>query len=272
MLGLDNFGFRALWSPGILLTFLLVAIIYVWLSGGASKQFGGTPATAAQKIMFLFGLVLLYLSQGGPLNLLAHLMFSVHMLVMSISFLVVPPLLILGTPKWIWEKWVKLKLVRSLRLLSHPLITVLMFNVLFSFYHIPMIHDHVMTHYGVHIIYYIAMFGAAMLMYWPILSPLPVAYQMSELKKMGYIFLNGVLLTPACGLIIFADQALYATFNDPNIWAVAMGYCVPGGSAAILQNFSGPEFFQIFTPKDDQQLGGVIMKLIQEAIYGGALA
>jgi putative membrane protein len=272
LLGLENFGFRAVWSPGILLTFVLIAVIYVWIAGTASRQFGGSPASFAQKTMFLSGLILLYLSQGGPLNLLAHMMFSVHMLVMSITFLVVPPLLIMGLPKWIWERWTQLKLVRSLRLISHPLITVLLFNMLFSFYHIPMIHDYVMTHYSVHIIYYIMMFCAAMLMFWPILSPVPVTYGMSELKKMGYIFLNGVLLTPACGLIIFADHVLYATFNDPNIWAVAMAYCVPGGSAAILQNFSGPEVFQIFTPKDDQQLGGVIMKLIQEAIYGGILA
>ncbi len=272
MLGLENFDFRALWSPGILLTFVLAAIIYLWITSEASKQFGGTPATFMQRVLFIVGLIVLYLCQGGPLSLLAHLMFSAHMVVMALSFLVVPPLLILGTPKWMWERWAQFKLVKKLRVFSHPLVAVLLFNVTFSFYHIPMIHDYVMTNYVVHVIYYIVMFAAAMLMYWPILSPLPTSYEMSELKKMGYIFLNGILLTPACGLIIFADQPLYATFTDPNIWDVAIGYCVPGGSATILQSYAGPEFFQIFSPKDDQQLGGVIMKLVQEVVYGLALA
>lgn len=88
---------------------------------------------------------------------------------------------------------------------------------------------------------------------------------------MGYIFLNGVLLTPACALIIFASGPLYNTFYDPVVWARALAYCVPGGSADILSQYSGPSAFATMDPRHDQQLGGVIMKLAQEFIYGTIL-
>jgi hypothetical protein len=36
-------------------------------------------------------------------------------------------------------------------------------------------------------------------------------HRLTELRKMGYIVANGILLYPACALIIFADKPLYAT-------------------------------------------------------------
>lgn len=89
---------------------------------------------------------------------------------------------------------------------------------------------------------------------------------------MGYIFANSVLLMPACALIIFADQSFYATYTDASKWAVAMGYCVPQMTPEqLLRLFGGPQQLSWFDPLLDQQLGGVIMKLTQEVVYGTIL-
>lgn len=104
------------------------------------------------------------------------------------------------------------------------------------------------------------------MMWWPILNPLPVAGDLPELRKMGYVAMNAILLTPACALVIFANEPLYLTYTDPQVWAVALGYCIPKGADFILENFSGPQAFYILPPLEDQQLGGVIMKVVQEII------
>jgi putative membrane protein len=72
---------------------------------------------------------------------------------------------------------------------------------------------------------------------------------MTDLQQMGYIFFNGVLITPACMLIIFTHQTLYPAYVE--------------GSQMI-------HFF--LPPIEDQQLGGTLMKIIQEIVYGTALA
>ena len=65
---------------------------------------------------------------------------------------------------------------------------------------------------------------------------------------------------------------MYATYNDPNIWAQAMGYCFSGDPKVLLELFDGPTFFNILDPMQDQQVGGIMMKFIQELVNGSALA
>jgi putative membrane protein len=96
--------------------------------------------------------------------------------------------------------------------------------------------------------------------------------RLTDLKKMAYVFANGVLLTPACALIIFASNPMYAIYNDPDVWVKAMGYCVSGDPSRLLEQFEGPQFFNLMKPVEDQQLGGIVMKLVQELMYGIILA
>jgi putative membrane protein len=201
-------------------------------------------------------------------------MFSAHMLSMSIAYLIAPPLILLGLPAWLLKPMIEHKWIAPVfRFLIHPLIAVLAFNMLFSFYHFPAVHDYVMTHYAVHTIYYVLLLISAFMMWWPILSPLPETVRLSELRKIAYVFANGVILTPVCALVIFAGYPMYATFNDPQLWVQAMGYCMPQGTDnALLATFAGPSQFAIFPPIEDQQLGGVIMKVIQELVYGAVIA
>ncbi|OAB45718.1 cytochrome c oxidase assembly factor CtaG [Paenibacillus antarcticus] len=272
MLGLEYFSVADLWSPLFLVFMLLLAVGYLLLVGPLSDKLqGAKPVSWMKKSMFISGMFMLYLAQGGPVSLLGHLMFSFHMLTMALSYLVAPPLIMMGIPDWLWRAFLKVNPLRSLKFLAKPVVAALLFNGLFSLYHIPAIHDYVMLHFNVHRLYYLVLFVTAMLMWWTLLNPLPESQKGSSLGKMGYIFLNMVLLTPACGLIIFASQPMYATYSDPNTWANAMGYCISGDPIAMLEKFGGPTFFNIMSPLVDQQVGGILMKFIQEIIFASIL-
>ncbi|MEB3102299.1 cytochrome c oxidase assembly factor CtaG [Ferviditalea candida] len=276
MFGLEYFSFRVIWSPFFLSVVLIIALVYLLLVGPWRHRFeGSTKVSSGKKAWFLAGLLIYYMTQGGPMNLLGHLIFSVHMLNMALVYLVVPLFILLGIPGWLLRPALRIQWAKSLLYsLTNPIITVLLFNALFSFYHWPSVLDFVMTHFIIHRLFDAIMLIAAFMMWWPIVTPLPETERLSDLQKMGYVFANGVLLTPACGLITFADHTLYSTFSDPNVWATAMGYCVPDGTPAeLLSQFSGgPKFFFILSALEDQQLGGVLMKLTQEAVYGTVLA
>lgn len=272
MLDLFNyFSFAELFTPMFFFGMAGLTILYFYLIGPfREKRYpGAEAATLFQKSMFVGAILLVYLCHGGPFNLLGHLMFTFHMVNMSVSYLIVPPMILLAVPAFLWRAAFSHRFWRKLRFLMHPVITLVLFNMLFSIYHVPLVHDYVMTNFTVHRLYYVALFISAFMMWWQIACPVPEWNKMAHFKKMAYVFANGVLLTPACALIIFADTSLYATYNNPQVWATAMGYCMPGSDASsLLKEFGGPEFFNWFEVREDQQLGGIIMKLVQEIMYG----
>lgn len=255
-----------------MLLLLAVLVLYLLITGPLKHRVGGSePTSWKKKVLFTLGIILLYVALGSPLDLLAHMSFSAHMLSMATAYIAAPPLLLLGIPNWLYLNMGKLSFMSKLSVFSRPIFTTILFNGLFSLYHLPIVHDYVMTNYPVHTAYFIILLITALLMWWPIINPLPDTSNLSDLKKIAYIFINGVLLTPACVMIIFANHAMFETYTDPELWAIAMGYCLPAGSEALLANIPGPEVFMTYDPRADQQLGGVLMKLCQELIYGATL-
>ncbi|MBU8786285.1 MULTISPECIES: cytochrome c oxidase assembly factor CtaG [Bacillus] len=267
---LEIFGFRALWSPYFLGAVLFLTALYFVLI----RRFGSDDERASRKeiTLFLSGMVLLYVSKGSPLDLLGHIMFSAHMAQMAILYLVVPPLLILGVPAWFWKKAIFRPVVKPLfQFCSKPLIAIIVFNGLFSMYHIPLVFDFIKTNAVYHAAVTVLIFVAAFFMWWPLIHRVKELPHMNGLLKMGYIMADGILLTPACALIMFSDTALYSTYSDPSAWAEAMKLCVPLDMLSGM-TLTGPEMFSSLPVIEDQQLGAIIMKIIQEIVYGTFLA
>ena len=83
------------------------------------------------------------------------------------------------------------------------------------------------------------------------------------------LYLSAILVTPACALIIFAEVPLFDSYSSGEAWLQAMALCVPAGTLSGLAGLgvSGPEIFTDMSTVADQQLGGILMKTIQEFIY-----
>lgn len=266
------FGFRALWSPYFLLAMVVVLVGYYLLTVKFRHRFKDTePLTTKQGIIFTSGIILLYAIKGSPIDLMGHLMFYAHMIQMAFLYLVIPPLLVVGIPQWVWKKLLNITVIRALfKFFTKPIIALIVFNGMFSFYHIPLIFDVIKTDMLLHASYTSVLFVMAIFMWWPLINQVEVESRLSGVKKIGYIFADGILLTPACALIIFADTPMYDTFSDPSAWAQALELCVSPTILATL-SLSGPEMFSSMSLLHDQQLGGVIMKVLQEIIYGVVL-
>ena len=272
MFEISMFGFRALWSPYFLLFLFIITIGFFYSVFKRQQKYPNEIAlTKKQGIFFILSIILLYIVKGSPVDLLGHIMFTFHMIAMAILYLLIPPLLIVSIPNWMWEQFFKVRVIRQFfQFFTKPIIALIMFNGMFSFYHVPFIFDFIKTDVIYHSVYTFVLFIFAMFMWWPLMNQYDEERQLSGLKKIGYLFADGVLLTPACALIIFADSPMYATYTDPQLWAQAMKLCVPADLLSQL-TLSGPEMFNIMPAKYDQQLGGVIMKILQEIIYGSIL-
>jgi putative membrane protein len=247
---LQPYSFNALWNPGLIVLSIVLAIAYVTVVGPLRVLFpDSSPVNLKQKVSFFAGLMVFYFSLGSPLHLIAHdFLFSAHMLEQALTYMVMPPLLLMGIPAWLLRPVVKNQLIKKTIIrLTHPLIAALAFPILFSFYHFPLIFDVVNANSPLHTFSHTLLLFAAFIMWWPMTSPLAELNQLSELKKLGCLFANGVLLYPACGMIIFANKILYDTF------------------------VGSPQLIPILAPLDDQQLGGIVMKFVQEGVIATAI-
>ncbi len=267
------FGFSALWSPYFLVILLFLSAVFFYVTINWRSKFRvSEPLTKRQAVLFITAVLVLYIVKGTPLDLMGHIMMTYHMVQMAVLYLVVPPLLIKGVPWWVWNPLIHLPVVKQLFAFStRPLISLILFNGLFSFYHIPLIFDFIKMSEPLHGLYTIILFFFALCMWWPLVNEHPESNGLHGLKKIGYIFANGILLTPACALIIFASAPLYATYSDGSSWLKAMELCVPASTLSSL-NLSGPELFSNMAVVEDQKTGGIVMKIIQEIVYGVVLA
>ncbi|KGX88577.1 cytochrome c oxidase assembly factor CtaG [Pontibacillus litoralis] len=268
-LEIQIFGFRALWSPFYALFVIALGVLYYLLTGPWRKKFGDVDRpTVSQQVTFYAGLVLLYIIKGSPIDLLSHIMFTAHMMQMALYYILFPTLIIKGIPEWMWRKLFSAPIIAPLlNLLTKPLISLLLFNGLFSLYHYPAVFDFAKTSVVAHAVITTGILFAAFIVWMPIFPPIKEKDTMSPVFKIGYVFANGVLLTPACALIIFSTEPLYSTYTDASAWMSALSLCVPGDVLGTL-SLSGPQIFSPMPVLEDQQLGGIIMKVTQEVVYG----
>lgn len=243
--------FAQLWSPGLLLLLVAVGVLYTFAVGRWRDRFPDSePVSLKKKLYFWTGIALWYIAEGTPVAYYGkHYLFSVHMFQQSILYLIMPPFFLVSLPGWLLRAGLKSKgSKRIVSALAHPLFALFFFNFIFSMYHIPMVMDWLMARETIMWLYKAVFLFAAFQMWFLIFCPLPEYNRLSDLKKIGYIFVNGILLTPACALIIFATHPMYEMYASVS------------------------EQYLLLPMLDDQQLGGVIMKIVQEIVYGVALA
>ncbi|MBE3595953.1 MAG: cytochrome c oxidase assembly factor CtaG [Hydrogenibacillus sp.] len=266
---LKMFGWVALWSPDKIVLVIVVGALYALLIGPYRRDIpGATPVSPVKILSFVAALGLYYVAQGSPLYLMSHMVFWLHMVKMAIVYLLVPPLLLIGLPPWFYAyafRWRALK--KAVDRLSYPLVSLFLFNGLFSIYHLPAVFDYLNTHRSAGILYAMAMFVASLIMWWPILNPLPEREEWSHIRKIAYIFANGILITPACALLFLSDTTLYQTYSNNDLWALMVGFCLPPGARAVDLAGLSVQQFNMLSPLDDQKLGGILMKVLQELIY-----
>src|SRR3954462_5269565 len=128
------------WSihPSTVIGIAALGVLYVWGARRAHRD-----PTAAQKIYFAAGLILLFLSLNGPLHDLSDdYLFSAHMVQHLLLTLAVPPLLIAGTPGWMLRPALRNPTVASLaRFVTRPIACFTIFNLVIIGWHLPPLYN-----------------------------------------------------------------------------------------------------------------------------------
>ena len=189
-MSLSIFGFQALWSPYLMGVLVFITGVYFLVTTKWRKDFKvSEPLKKREAIYFLLAMVTIYIIKGSPFDLMAHIMFTVHMVQMAVLLLLVPIFIIKGIPWWLWKVAIEAPVVKPLfKVLTLPVVAVLAFIGLFSVYHLPTVLDYIKLNETFHGTYTFVLFVSAILMYWPLIQQMPDRQQMKPLYKLGVYY------------------------------------------------------------------------------------
>lgn len=229
-LDIQIFGFRALWSPYFFIFVVLLAIAYYIFTGPMRHLFGEVAKPKkSEQAFFYSGMLVLYIAEGSPVDLLSHIMMSAHMTQMALFYMVFPIFMIRGIPGWVWKKFINIKSIKPiLKFFTIPLIALMLFNSLFALYHIPAIFDFSKSSKLAHEAIKVFLLITSFFMWWPLLQPFKIKDKMNPLLKMAYLLVSIVIISIACALMIFSTAPLYTVYTAEGPWIQALALCVPG--------------------------------------------
>lgn len=212
---------------------LSVAYVTAWRASGRRIS----PARAAA-----FGVALASLvgALNGPLHDLAEdAVFSAHMVQHLILTLVVPPLLLAGTPSFMADALLQPLLARRairglLGALTRPIPALAAWSVALFAWHLPGPYAAALDSHALHFVQHATLVGAAVLAWWPIASPSRRLPALPYAGQILYLFAFGIPMTIVAAMIAGAEQVLYP-------------FSVSASDVGGL------------TPLEDQRLGGILM-------------
>lgn len=220
--------------PSTVVGLALLGALYWWRARQGARA--GEHVKRSQSALFVSALVVMFLSLNGWIHDLSDsYLFSAHMVQHLLLALVVAPFLIMGTPGWMLRPVMRVRAVAAIaKRVTHPLIAYGFFNVVVAAWHLPVLYNAAMADHDIHITQHLMFMVASVLMWWPILSPMPELPRLSYPLQMLYLFLITIPMSIISIYITYADQMLYPAYaSAPRLWGLS--------------------------PMQDQLLGGLIM-------------
>jgi putative membrane protein len=233
-------------EPNILLPIAAMAFAYYLVADGPLRASGGDdPADRGRGWMAYAAFAVLYLSFGGPLDVLADASsFAAHMLQHTLGTMVAAPLLVAGVPVRLWRRVVRAPVLGPLmRQLVRPVPAILVFNALLGVSILPAVYDLVEQNDLVHLAEHALLVATAVLMWWPVLSRVPELPRLHPGLRMLYLFADGMPMIFTMTFPTLSSQPMYPYYAH------------------------APELFGM-SQVVEQQLGGALMITLMHIAYG----
>lgn len=209
------------WEPSVVVGCAALAIGYVLIV--RKHGFHRAP-------YFLGGVLLLLVDLVSPIDTLAdRYLFSAHIVQHFLLALVIPPLLLLGTPSFELGALSKVE-----RVIGQPPISWLLGVGTMLAWHIPALFNAALANDGLHIFQHLTFLITGVIFWWPVLCPLPDRH-LPTLATISYLFSACVCCSLLGAFLTWGPVGLYPAYQNPpaRLWGL--------------------------DPKSDQQLGGMLM-------------
>jgi len=192
-----------------------------------------------QAVCFGLGVFTVWMAADWPIHDVAETsMYSVHMIQHLLLAMVATPLLLLGTPGWMarWLLRPPSAVFRTVRALSRFFPALLVFNVVLVFTHWPAVVNESLSSHPMHFAVHALIFVASLIVWMPLLSPLPEIPRLAPPMRAVFLFLQSIVPTVPASFLTFGAHPLYKFYvGRPHLWGLST--------------------------LEDQQVAGLIMKI-----------
>jgi len=219
---------------------LLLAGVYLIGVGPLRRRYDlGPPVSWGRIAVYLAGVLCLLVVLEGPIHELSdNYLFSAHMVQHMLLVYAAPPLMLLGMPGWLLRPILRLPgVLPAARALTSPILALLLFNLVFAVYHVPLYYNAVAMNHSLHIATHLLFIALAVITWWPIMSPLPELPALNYPLRMIYVFgqtFSGFIVG---SFVTNSPTLLYPFYaSAPRTWGLS--------------------------PLDDQKIGGLLMWVV----------
>jgi cytochrome c oxidase assembly factor CtaG len=189
----------------------------------------------------------------SPIEMLAELSFTAHMIQHQLLLMVAPPLLLLGTPfpMVLWALTPRLRrrlgllvtrpgpVRQTLRSLTWMPVAGTLYAVVLWGWHHPGPYEAALRYPVLHDIEHLTFFGTALLFWWPVVNPAPRCRHLTSGvmygARIGYLILATAQNTLLGAVLGLAERVFYPSYA------------------------AAPRLLTEWTPVDDQAFGGGVM-------------
>jgi putative membrane protein len=238
------------WSfePTAIVGVLALAILYFkgWQRARAHGE--RHPPGVGRLVVFALGLLAILAALVSPIDVLGDQLMLMHMVQHILLLDIAPILLILGLTKVLLRPATKRlrHIEHRAGYLAHPAVAVALYAGFMWLWHIPWMYDIALRHSGIHALEHVCFALAGTLYWWHLLSPIRGRMRLGGMGPVAYM-VSTKLLVGVLGLVLaFAPTAIYPFYaHHPHYWGLS--------------------------PREDQNIAGLLMALEQSIVMGIAL-
>jgi putative membrane protein len=204
----------------------------------------GRPVPWSKQAWFWAGIAVLLVAVAVPDD-----RFSTHMVQHLLLGDIAPLLMLLALSRVIMRPLTRRlqSVERALGPLAHPASALILWLALIYFWHLPSMYDAALEHSPVHALQHVSFFTAGVLVWWPLIQPVPMRKRLTGMWTFGYIGAAKLGLASLGLFLTWTSTVVYTYYEHvPRVW----------GLSAI----------------SDQNVGGAIMMVEQSVLLVSVLA
>lgn len=219
------------WQPLILVGLGSVAagyayaFYYFWQHGWLGRLAQRGLIKRSQPWYFAAGLAAIFIALLSPIDLLADMLFLMHMLQHLLLMMVAPPLVLLGLPapllRWLIQET---RLRGVLGWLTYPLTAYTLLNVNLLAWHVPALYEAALRNDAIHDLQHALIFYTALFFWWRVIDPTGGWFPLWRWQPAKWVYLL-VAAPPSyvLGSIFWASSNVWYSFyaQVPRLWGLS---------------------------------------------------
>ena len=222
--GVDPWRFQAHVEVWLLMIAIIGSYVYAIKVIGPRVVTNGAVVSRRQIQCFTAGALIMWVASDWPIHDIAEeYLYSVHMMQHMMLSYFVPPLLLLSTPKWLFDAiFGTNRGFRLMKFLSRAPVAGLLFNVMVMVAHIPDVVNRSVSNGPLHYSLHVLLIVTSLLMWMPVCGP-ERSFRLQYGGMMIFLFLMSVIPTVPAAWLTFAEGSVYKHYDIPvRVWGLSV--------------------------------------------------